>query len=221
MSSLTPAASVSPLTLPPWPLSPQVWFKNRRAKCTRLLRLPRKQGGQALALPQDPGVCTPVPATLPAAAPAPLPVAAPVIAPVPAAAPVPAPVPMLAPEGSEYPGGPVFSDGPGLSSPLLPSPMGVFPAAESSVPSHSQAQWQTTLVDQNMLLAAPNPAHSAAPLWPQGTYATNLSPDPVVTPDFTELLSLQDLLEESFSSFPSGSQEEDFMEEIPWMLLDE
>lgn len=180
-------------------------------------------------MPRDPGACTPVPAAAPE--PGPVPAASPVIAPVPAAAPVPvsvpAPGPVLAPEGSEYPGGPavpgcpVFSEGPGLSSPLLPSPMGVLPAAEPSVPSQSQAWWHTTLGAQNMLQAAPTPAPSAAPVWPRGTYASNLSPGPVETPDFTELLSLQDLLEEPFPSFTSGYQEDDILEEIPWMLLDE
>ena len=104
------------------------------------------------------------------------------------------------------------------ASPALPPhcPWQVFPAADASASSYSQACWQPAQGVQDVVPAAPAPAAAPSPDAPtaQATVspqvpeeeeeeeddaaqaAGNISPDP----DFTELLSALEGLEEPFSS---------------------
>lgn len=111
------------------------------------------------------------------------------------------------------------------ASPVLPphSPWQVFPAADASASSYSQACWHPAQGVRDMVPAAPapapapaaapapapapDPAPAEATVWPQvpddevndeddAEAARNASPDP----DFTELLSALEGLEEPFSS---------------------
>ncbi|KAK1330007.1 hypothetical protein QTO34_010191 [Cnephaeus nilssonii] len=203
----------------------QVWLKNRRAKHRRLQRLLRQQGPGDPAAPQEPWA--------PAAPQEPA-----VCAPQPVPAPLPAPEPAPAPAGPafqgnpELPSTPVFPEepvfpscslhyrGPGFGSPPPPSPLQVFPEAEPSVFSYSQASWGPAQSYPGLVPAAPAPAPAPAPaqtgVSPQGAYAFSFSPDPVVTPGVTDLRSASGPLEGSFSSCQSWPEEE----EDPYKLLD-
>ncbi|KAM8791842.1 tetrapeptide repeat homeobox protein 2-like [Rhynchonycteris naso] len=185
----------------------QVWFKNHRAKRNRLLGLTKKKGWGIRAAPQGPGVCAS------AHAHAPVPVGpvfpndpllprGPVFSwdPIRLAGPVFPEDPVFSGD-PVFPGAPELSEGPGFCSTPPPSAFGVVPAAVSGVSSHSQAWWDPVQGAQTMVRAAP--ASAPAPVWPRGSYTSNLSPDPIVTPGFTELL------EGSSSSFSSDYQEGD------------
>lgn len=78
---------------------------------------------------------------------------------------------------------PVFSEGPGFYSAPPPCHFPVA-AVAPSVSSHSQAWWNCEQGTQNIVQAVPAPAPAKPPVWLQGP-----TPDPVGTPDFTELRS--------------------------------
>nr|XP_044616216.1 cone-rod homeobox protein-like [Equus asinus] len=81
------------------------------------------------------------------------------------------------------PAGPPPPEGPGLCSPPPPSAASIFPPAEPSICSPGQAWWGPAHGAQDVVPAAPAPA----PAWPHDPYASDFSPDPVATPDFTAL----------------------------------
>ncbi|XP_066122781.1 tetrapeptide repeat homeobox protein 2-like [Saccopteryx bilineata] len=183
----------------------QLWFKNRRAKHNRLLGLTKKKGRGARAAPQGPGVCTSAPPPAPAGLVFPedpvLPVG-PVFSgdPIRLAGPVFPEDPVFSGD-PVFPGVPALSEDTGFCSATPPSALGVVPAAEPGVSSHSQARWDPAQGAQTMVPVVPAPA--PAPVWPRGSYTSNLSPDPLVTTGFTELL------EGPSSSFSSDYQEGD------------
>lgn len=127
-----------------------MWFKNRRAKCSRLKQLSQRQG-------QGPGdASTGHGASDDAAA------------------------------------GPAFPEGPGFCSPSGPSPAGMLPAPEPSVPSRGPAGWAPAQGLQEVFPAALDQAPAPAPVWPQDPYTSDFWPDPVVIFDFEDLFPLQD-----------------------------
>nr|XP_059856615.1 tetrapeptide repeat homeobox protein 2-like [Delphinus delphis] len=123
------ARSLSPLTPPPGPLSPQMWFKNRRAQRSRLERLAKGRSQRARDAPMDPGI---------------------------PCAPGPAPAPVIAAAAAVA--GPAFPDGPGFRSPPARSPAGMLPAPEPSISSHGRAMWAPAQGAQVPVQAASAPA---------------------------------------------------------------
>ncbi|CAK7302132.1 Tetrapeptide repeat homeobox protein 2 [Vulpes lagopus] len=99
--------------------------------------------------------------------------------------------------------------GPGYCGQGRHSPMGVFPAAEPSIYSLRRAWCDPEQGSQGYVPVAQAPVSAPALARPQGSSASDFPLDPVLAPDFTELLSPQDPLEGP--SFPSmsGYQEGD------------
>ncbi|CAD7692426.1 unnamed protein product [Nyctereutes procyonoides] len=175
----------------------QVWFKNCRAKHSRLQGLPNGRGRGGRAVPMGRG------AVAPDSIPAPVLLPFPIPAPEPAPALIPDPAPVL------VPGHPMFPGGPGHCGQSRHSPMGVFPAAEPSIYSLLRTWCDPEQGSQGYVPAAQAPVSAPALVRPQGSSASDFLPDPMLAPDFTELLSPQDPLEGP--SFPSmsGYQEGD------------
>ncbi|XP_035555652.1 tetrapeptide repeat homeobox protein 2-like [Canis lupus baileyi] len=145
----------------------QVWFKNRRAKHSRLQGLPNGRGRGACAVPMDQGPPTPES----------------VLAPVPTWARVPVPA------------GPAFPGDPGISSSPVHSPALTPQAAEPSVSSLGPTRQVPGQGSQGHIPAAQAPVPALDPTRPQGSSASDFPPDPMLAPDFTELLSPRDPLE--------------------------
>ncbi|XP_045297323.1 NK1 transcription factor-related protein 2-like, partial [Leopardus geoffroyi] len=167
----------------------QVWFKNRRAKHSRL---PKGRGrGASAAAPGGRGV------DVPQCVPAPPPVL------------VPARVPEHAPVGVPVPAGPAFPGGPGACHPAPHSPRRIPPAAEPGTCSLSAAP----RARQGSVQAAPTPAPAPAPSPArlQGCSGSDIWPDAgcVLAPNFTSVVSPQDPLEGSPFPLMAQSQEGD------------
>uniref|UniRef100_A0A2I3SFN5 Tetrapeptide repeat homeobox 2 n=2 Tax=Pan troglodytes TaxID=9598 RepID=A0A2I3SFN5_PANTR len=140
-------------------------------------------------------------------------------APGPGPGPIPAPIPGPAQIPGPVPG-PAPNLGP-MSGPLSVSIPGPIPAPISGPgPIPDPVLGRTLMPGPGSL---PTPAPGA--LWPQSPYASNLSPDTQLYPDFTKLLPLLDPFEESsLSTTTSQYKEEDgFVEKnhsVPRSLLD-
>ncbi|XP_044902868.1 homeobox protein MIXL1 [Felis catus] len=162
----------------------QVWFKNRRAKHSRL---PKGRGRGAHMAPRDPG------------APNSRSVAAPVdeSAPVPESVPVPFPVP--APFPAPVPAGPMFPGTPGVCSPAPHGPSRMHPAAEPGTCGRDQAWWASERGSQESV---------PAPAWPQNSFGADFVPDPLLAPNSTAVFSPQDPLEGPSDPVMSRYQEE-------------
>ncbi|XP_058564907.1 tetrapeptide repeat homeobox protein 2-like [Neofelis nebulosa] len=165
----------------------QVWFKNRRAKHSRL---PKGRGRGAHMAPRDPGA--------PNSRSVPAPVAE--SAPVPESVPVPFPVP--APFPAPVPAGPMFPGTPGVRSPALHGPSRMHPAAEPGTCSLDPAWWAPERGSQE---SVPAPA----PAWPQNSFGADFVPDPLLAPSSTAVFSPQDPLEGPSGPVMSGYQEEE------------
>uniref|UniRef100_UPI002952A6A3 tetrapeptide repeat homeobox protein 2-like n=1 Tax=Panthera onca TaxID=9690 RepID=UPI002952A6A3 len=165
----------------------QVWFKNRRAKHSRL---PKGRGRGAHMAPRDPGA--------PNSRSVPAPVAE--SAPVPESVPVPFPVP--APFPAPVPAGPMFPGTPGVRSPALHGPSRMHPAAEPGTCSLDPAWWAPERGSQE---SVPAPA----PTWPQNSFGADFMPDPLLAPNSTAVFSPQDPLEGPSGPVMSGYQEEE------------
>ncbi|XP_054959470.2 tetrapeptide repeat homeobox protein 2 isoform X1 [Pan paniscus] len=140
-------------------------------------------------------------------------------APGPGPGPIPAPIPGPAQIPGPVPG-PAPNLGP-MSGPLSVSIPGPIPAPISGPGPIPDPVLGGTLMPGPGSL--PTPAPGA--LWPQSPYASNLSPDTQLYPDFTKLLPLLDPFEESsLSTTMSQYKEEDgFVEKnhsVPRSLLD-
>nr|XP_054959470.1 tetrapeptide repeat homeobox protein 2 isoform X1 [Pan paniscus] len=140
-------------------------------------------------------------------------------APGPGPGPIPAPIPGPAQIPGPVPG-PAPNLGP-MSGPLSVSIPGPIPAPISGPGPIPDPVLGGTLMPGPGSL--PTPAPGA--LWPQSPYASNLSPDTQLYPDFTKLLPLLDPFEESsLSTTTSQYKEEDgFVEKnhsVPRSLLD-
>ncbi|NP_001384276.1 tetrapeptide repeat homeobox protein 2 isoform 1 [Homo sapiens] len=138
-------------------------------------------------------------------------------------APGPGPIPAPIPGPAQIPGpvpGPAPNLGP-MSGPLSVSIPGPIPAPISCPgPIPDPVLGRTLMPGPGSL---PTPAPGA--LWPQSPYASNLSPDTQLYPDFTKLLPLLDRFEESsLSTTTSQYKEEDgFVDKnhsVPRSLLD-
>ncbi|XP_009434218.3 tetrapeptide repeat homeobox protein 2 [Pan troglodytes] len=140
-------------------------------------------------------------------------------APGPGPGPIPAPIPGPAQIPGPVPG-PAPNLGP-MSGPLSVSIPGPIPAPISGPgPIPDPVLGRTLMPGPGSL---PTPAPGA--LWPQSPYASNMSPDTQLYPDFTKLLPLLDPFEESsLSTTTSQYKEEDgFVEKnhsVPRSLLD-
>ncbi|XP_063558054.1 tetrapeptide repeat homeobox protein 2 isoform X2 [Gorilla gorilla gorilla] len=140
-------------------------------------------------------------------------------APRPGPGPIPAPIPGPAQIPGPVPG-PAPNLGP-MSGPLSVSIPGPIPAPISGPGPIPDPVLGRTLMPGSGSL--PTPAPGA--LWPQSPYASNLSPDTQLYPDFTKLLPLLDPFEESsLSTTTSQYKEEDgFVDKnhsVPRSLLD-
>lgn len=88
----------------------------------------------------------------------------------------------------------------GIYSPARLSPARVSPPADPSVYSIHRAWWDPEQGSQGHVPAAQALVRAPAPGWPRNSFASDVSPDPVLAANFTGLLPPQDPLEEP--SFP-------------------
>ncbi|XP_032694919.1 tetra-peptide repeat homeobox protein 1-like [Lontra canadensis] len=159
----------------------RVWFKNLRARHTRLQGLPIGRVRGARSAPQGPG--TPASDSIPVPDPFPVPFAFPSPFPVPTPVPVPDPAPVLAPGRSRFPG-------------------------SISVYSIHQNWWDPELGSQDHVPAAQALVPAPDLAWPQNSFSSDFSPRPMLAPYFTALLLPQDPLEEPSFPLMSGSTED-------------
>ena len=178
-------AASEPPASHPWSCSPvpQVWFKNRRAKRSRLERLAKGQGQGAPDAPTDPGAPGPAPA--------------------------PAPVVVAAAAAAAAAARPAFPEDPGFWRPPPPSPAGMLPAPEPSVSSGGPALWGAAQGARAEVLAVPAPVPAPAPGWPQDPYDPTFCPGSCPVPDFTKIFSRQDPSQEGPPPLMSGHQNRD------------
>ena len=183
----------------PAPLSPQVWFKNRRAKNARLKRLTQGPGQGSRSASTEGGVPD-------------------------APAPRTASIPAAAAEVSAPPEGPGFRS----PSPPSPASMLSAPAP-GGVPSQGQASCalaQGAQDDFPMAAPASTPGPTSAPTpdWVQDPCAASDSwPDSVVIFDFTDLFPLQEPSHEPpsvlFSEYQKGDDSADENDSGPQQFL--
>lgn len=169
----------------PAPLSPQVWFKNRRAKNARLKRLTQGPGQGPRSVPTDGGVPdAPAPGT--------------------ASTPAAAAADSATPEGSGF-----RSPSPPSPAGMLSTP------APGGVPSQGRAGCTPAQGAQEDFPTAapastPGPTSAPTPDWVQDPCAASDSwPDSVVIFDFTDLFPLQEPSHEPPSVLVSEYQKGD------------
>ncbi|XP_057349278.1 tetrapeptide repeat homeobox protein 2-like [Manis pentadactyla] len=227
----------------------QVWFKNHRAKYSRLQGLSRRRGRGLSAAPRDPGAPHPVPGPVPAGPVLPgahpglgspaVPSLARLLAAseprvscpglawwVTARAPAPAQAPAWwAPEQhaqEEVPAapGPVPVQAPAWWPPRQGAQENV-PSVPAPVPALGTAWGFPAPGAQDEVPAAP--AQAPVPAWVHDPYASAFSPDPAREADFSPLFSLPDSFKGPPSSvvsrYPEGDDCED-EDSYPKTLLD-